>query len=229
MNRGAISLLAAMQLGDTGLPIGRFVHSHGLEAWLRAHDRAPAALIAELVEVAVTETVAPLDGALLAHAHRARSTIELAELDRCLTARKVTRSARSASQTCGRSLAALATALAPQDAILTRYAELVQARESDGNIAIVEGALARALRISERHAVLGALRSAAAGLLSAAVRLGALSPTAAQVELLRLAPVLALACEGAIALEWDQIHSTTPQLELYAMRHARAEARMFAT
>ena len=27
---------ARIQLGDAGLPIGRFVHSHGLEAWLRA-------------------------------------------------------------------------------------------------------------------------------------------------------------------------------------------------
>ena len=225
----AAGVLAMLALGDSGLPIGRFVHSHGLEAWLAAHEGADTSVIAELVEVVVTEAVAPLDGALLARSHRADSIEELVELDARLTMRKLTTSARTASQTCGRSLATLALALAPQDELVARLGRLVAARETDGNIAVVEGTLARALGVSERGAVLGALRAAAAGLFSAAVRLGGLSPSAAQVQLLALTPALALACESAVSREWEDIHTTAPQIEIYAMRHSRARARLFAT
>jgi urease accessory protein UreF len=47
----------------------------------------------------------------------------------------------------------------------------VRYQETDGNFAVVEGARARALAIPIRDAVLVELRNAAAGLLSAAVRL----------------------------------------------------------
>jgi urease accessory protein len=65
--------LAALQLADSALPIGRFVHSHGLEAWLRTHPDATPETLAELVEAFVSESVATLDGVVLAHAHRAAS------------------------------------------------------------------------------------------------------------------------------------------------------------
>ena len=53
----------------------------------------------------------------------------------------------------------------------------VRNRRTDGNLAVIEGTLARALGVPVRDAVLTALRSGAAALLSAAVRLGAISPT----------------------------------------------------
>ena len=34
MDEGLGSFFGALQLADPGLPIGRFVHSHGLESWL---------------------------------------------------------------------------------------------------------------------------------------------------------------------------------------------------
>ena len=108
--------------------------------------------------------------------------------------------ARHASQTCGRQLAALAPQLAPYGALVAELAERVRAGETDGNLAVVQGALARALGISALDAVLVELRSAAAGLLSAAVRLGALSPVRAQVILAELAPALATAAESAVEL-----------------------------
>ncbi len=165
-------LLAALQLGDSGLPIGRFVHSHGLEQWLRDHpDPAPETL-RDLVAVAVRQITGPLDAAMLAHAHRARTTLELTRLDRALTVRKPLPPARAASESCGRQLAVLAVDLV-DDPLVHKFADLVSARRSSGNLAVVEGALARAIGVPVEAAVTLALRDTVVALLSAAIRLGA--------------------------------------------------------
>jgi urease accessory protein len=222
-------LLAALQLADSALPIGRFVHSYGLESWLRDHDRASTDTLAELVEAVVCEGVAPLDGAIVAHAHQASSIEWLGTLDRRLTARKLAPSARRASHACGRKLATLAPALAPGDALVCELASLVSRRKLDGTLAVVEGTLARALGIPALDAVLIELRGSAASLLSAAVRLDAISSTAAQVVLSELAGALHRAAERSLVTELDDLSSTAPELELYSLAHARADSRLFAT
>jgi urease accessory protein len=223
------ALLAAVQLADSALPIGRFVHSHGLEAWLRDHPEASESALAELVEAVVCEGVAPLDGVVTAHAHRAGCVEELAVLDQRLTARKLTPSSRLASQACGRKLAAIAPRLAPGDVLIAQLLGLVERRETDGNLAVVGGTLARAMRLTTLDATALELRSSAASLLSAAVRLGSLSPTGAQAILARLTPALAVAAEVAAKLGLDEMRSTTPELEMYALMHTRAEGRLFST
>jgi urease accessory protein len=223
------SLIAALQLADSALPIGRFVHSHGLEAWLGPRDEVKPEQLAELVETVVCEGVAPLDGVVVAHAHAADGIHTLLALDERLTARKLTPAARTASETCGRQLAALAPQLAPGDALVAELSGHARTGETPGNVAVMSGTLARALGMSARAAVLVELRGAATALLGAAVRLGALSPGPAQVLLARLAPTLAAAAEEALTLDLDQLSSTMPELELFALRHARADARLFST
>ena len=99
------SFLAALQVADSALPIGRFVHSYGLEAWLRRHGDVEPETLAELVEAVVCEAVAPLDGVLVACAHAAEDLATMLELDALATARRLAPSSRAASQSCGRQLA----------------------------------------------------------------------------------------------------------------------------
>lgn len=229
MRSESLGFLAALQLADSALPIGRFVHSYGLEAWLRDRAVVQPETLMELIEASLCDAVAPLDGVLLARAYEASSIPELIALDSRLTARKLTPPARSASQSCGRQLAALAPKLAPSDTLIAQLARAVRGNETDGNLAIVEGSLARALGTPKREAVLVELRSAAAGLLSAAVRLGAISPLRAQTVLAELAPALARAGDEALTLGTDELSATTPELEVFALAHSRSDARLFAT
>jgi urease accessory protein len=94
---------------------------------------------------------------------------------------------------------------------------------------VVEGTLARALGIALPDAVLLELRGSAGGMLSAAVRLGRLSPLRAQALLHRMAPALAAAGEAAASVALGGLRATGPELEILALVHLRADARMFST
>src|SRR5207249_116248 len=67
--RALSAFLAALQLADSALPVGRFAHSAGLESLVAAGSPGEEELY-ELAESHVVSSVAPLDGAALAHAHR---------------------------------------------------------------------------------------------------------------------------------------------------------------
>jgi urease accessory protein len=219
------SFLVALQLADSALPVGRFAHSSGLESLVAAGPLEEEELY-ELAESLIVSSVAPLDGVAVAHAHRAQEPTALRELDRLVTARKLAPAARTASTACGRRLAALGLELTDASPC-SDFCASVRASQADGNLAVVEGALARALGLEIELAVLIELRSAAAAFLSAAVRLDRLGATRAQLLLQRLAPTLESSALAALALEPAEMHATAPELELHALAHERLERRMF--
>jgi urease accessory protein len=222
------AFLGALQLADPGLPIGRFVHSHGLESWLVDRPGAGEHQITALAGAVVCEGVAPLDGVAVALAHRARTLEELVALDRSLTARKTVASARLASESCGRQLALLAPRLT-DDSLVHELATGIRLATTPGNLAVVSGSLARALGIGERDAVLIELRGALSSLLSAALRLGRLGPLDAQIVIRRLAPSIAAAADDALRTPVEAMRSSAYELDVAALAHTRRDARTFAT
>lgn len=229
MNRSAF--LFALQLGDSALPTGRFSHSHGLEELLAGDDTITESVIAELVEAIVLEVVAPLDGVAVAGAHRlaaAGDVSGLLALDRAVTTRKITPSSRYASTVCGRRLAALASVVT-DDVTVANLAGHIEARRSDGNLAVVEGALAHALDITLEEAVLLELRGTSVALLSAALRLGRISATQAQMVAASLVPALSEGVDIALELTAESMRAVAPELDVAAIRHRTREAKVFAT
>jgi len=228
MNR---AFLAALQLADSSLPVGRFVHSFGLEAMLEREPDLRESEIVEIVESAVEGAVAPLDAVVLAYAHdaaRAREIDRLVALDAFVGLYKLAPASRAASIGCGRRLAALAPSLT-DDEIAAALCRRVVGGETAGHLAVVEGTVAAAFGIGRDEAILIELRGAAAALLSAAVRLGRLTAFAAQKALRELETALLAAAARAAAASIEDVHSWLPELEVHALRHGSADARIFAT
>jgi urease accessory protein len=222
------ALLAALQLADTALPVGRYAHSGGLEAALAGAPDLGESDIAAYVETYVLDAAGPLDGVAVAVASRATSTSALEELDRMVTARKLTPGSRLASVTCGGQLAALVPTFTHADPV-SSFAAAVRDRASDGNVAVVHGALCGALGLPAEAAVLVELRGAASGLLSAAVRLGRLSALRAQALQYELAPAIAEAAAAALRSRAEDMRSSAPEIDVGSLLHLRLEARQFMT
>jgi urease accessory protein len=229
MNTSAF--LFALQLADSALPTGRFAHSYGLEELVAREPDLDRGALTEIVESMLLEVVAPLDGAALAQAHRlgaAGDVDGLVRVDRAVTCRKLTPASRHASTACGSRIAALASTLTG-DRTALRFAGLVAARQTDGNLPIVEGVLARALGVGLEEAILLELRGTSVALVSAALRLGRISATQAQFVIAFLVPTMCDALEIALSVPVNDMRAFGPELDIMAVRHGRREARLFVT
>ncbi|MDQ4117165.1 MAG: urease accessory protein UreF [Actinomycetota bacterium] len=223
---GAAARLAWLELQDGTFPAGRFVHSAGLEAWLGAHPGADEEAVGSVVAAHLSGSVATLDAVFLAAAWRAPGRAP--ELDDQLTAYKTSAAARSASEGAGRQLAFAATRVVP-GADRVAYLGAVGAEAVPGNQAVVDGVVSRHAGVGVEDAVLGFLRGAAAGLLSAAVRLGRIGPLSARRLGFAMHPdIAALTCVALGTSEAD-VYTATPELEIHAMRHERSTGRLFTT
>jgi urease accessory protein len=223
----ATTWLAWLALHDSAFPAGRFVHSQGLEAWAAANPHAAEAEVVELVLTAVTDSVAPLDAVFLAHAVRA-DVGNLPALDALVGTYKLTAASRVAAQNTGRQLALAATHVVPGAAGIP-YLQDVLAEDVPGHQAIVEGAVHRHLGVPPEVAVLGFLRGAMVGMLSAAVRLGRIGALAAHRATFAHHDLLVGLARTASTNDLDEVWSTVPELEIHAMRHETASGKLFTT
>lgn len=225
------ALLAALQLGDSALPIGRFTQSLGAESLLASEPDLDAIDLEDFVAGHVACGVARLDGVAVALAHGAAADGDLDalhELDEVVEARKLAPSGRAASRACGRRLAVLSPELT-DDATTSATAAAVRAGETPGHLAVVEGVVAQGCGISARDAVLLELRGAAMTLLSAAVRLGRLSPFVATGMVRRLGPTLVSAADDSLGRDVDRMTSTAIEADVHALAHTRSGIHLFAS
>jgi len=223
-----LGLLSLIQISDSAFPSGRIAHSNGVEAWLAGHETARKAEILEMMHCYLAESYAPLDAAAIGHAWRLTNSREQLALDQLITAYKIADYARTASESCGRQLARLAQQVLLAVEEIPFMAE-VAAGTTPGNLCVVEGTLLRALGIGLNESVLSGIRSAFAGMLSVAVRLGRVGPLWAQEMLHEARPRLIDLALLAVATSVDDLRSVCPELEIHAMRKQAKRTNLFAS
>ncbi|WP_225934807.1 MULTISPECIES: urease accessory protein UreF [unclassified Cupriavidus] len=228
----AMRMLTLMQLSDSALPIGRHAHAMGLERLIRDGRVQTRETLREMVVSALIHGAARSDGTATALAHGAVMAQDLAALrgvDARLDLLKQTPSAQAASRRCGSRLAAMATTFGAQ-ALLTEYAAEIAAQKSPGHLSVVSGAIAATAGIDREHAVLCEMRGVASMILSAAVRLDLLASAACQGMLAELSQHIVKATRIALRTGLEEMScSAAAGIEVAAMRHARDDARLFAS
>jgi urease accessory protein len=233
---GGESLLALLQLSDSGFPSGRYTLSHGLETFAQSgivESPCAAHILAALLGDYVRCSVGASDAVALACAHRAVDPdggvdVDLVVLaDRRLSAVKLASEARKASTRTGRALLAAAPAVAGTP--MRGYADLIDLGHAPGNHAVVLGLLAALLDVPRLDAVTGELYAFSAGWVAAAVRLGLTDHLTAQFVLRRVRPTLVAAAERAVVGEIDDIAGCSPLPDVMSMHHEQAELRLFSS
>lgn len=224
------SFLASLQLADSLFPSGLYTLSHGLEAFAQAGQLRADTLEALLTDY-LRHGVGPSDGIALACAHRAVGLGDLdlaARADVRLTAVKLPREARDASLRTGRQLLVLAGQVFGGDA-LGAYAARVRGGGAPGNHAVALGLAMATLGIPRERAVAGELYAFAASGVGASVRLAAIDHRVAQAVLHRLKPIITEAARAARDKGVQDIAGCVPLVDIMAMRHERAEVRLFVS
>jgi urease accessory protein len=223
-----LPFLASLQLSDSAFPSGLYTLSHGLEAYAQAGLLQGGELQA-LISDLLLGAVAPADGVALVNAHCAVLTNDpglAAEADLRLSATKLPRESRVASQRTGRQFLDLAGTLFGHP-LLAEHARRVKSGELPGNHAVALGLAKAVLGVSREQALAGELFAFTAGCVSAAIRLSLIDHREAQRLLHELKPVIVRAVTENAGRSVHEIASSLPLADLLAAHHERAEVRLF--
>ena len=221
---GAGALWHLLQTSDSLFPTGAYAHSSGLEGMVtEGWVDDPRGTI----DAVLRRSFAKVDLPACGLAHRAAyegGIARLVEIDEVVDSLKAPREAREAGRSLGRRRL---RSLTLEDALLVEYGRRVDAGETPGQQPVVVGLHLAVSKVSRRDALLAVTYTAAAGLVSAAMKLLPLGQARAQ-ELLtetgRIAPDLV---EVADRTSLEELGSFTPLLDIASMRHEVAYTRLF--
>jgi urease accessory protein len=248
-----IELLHAIWQADSGFPSGSFAFSGGLEAFY-ALTPADGSVLPGLLHDMLLRRWASSDRVALCRAHRAGGASDkdhaggasdadraggasdadraggaldlIAAADAALDAAILVQALREGSRRNGMAL------LVAHERLGTAEARPLRAACRDGrclgHLAVVQGALFRAIGMDLPAAIAAAGYGAAAALITAAVRLGRIGAIEGQRALAGVLPLLAeLAAHPPPP---DTVpEGFLPLLDIAAARHMRAPMRLFAT
>ena len=231
------SLLMAMRLSDSFLPVGTYTSSYGVEQYVNDGRIETADELGELVGAYLERLVGPADLVALGNAHAAAAAgdaDQLRRVDRRLQAATLPAEFRESSAKAGTQL--LDLLLETDETLLSgdesttaalEYAESVAESETPGQYPVALGVVTQRAGLTQREACLLNAYTFSTELLGAAQRLGAFGHTAIQHQLSALFPTIeAVSAEYADA-DLAALSSFGPLAEIMGMNHERADRRLF--
>ena len=226
------SLLALLQIADSAFPSGGFAHSYGLEQAWRDGLVGDAAGLESFVTSILRQSVATSEArAAFAAAFAAGDddVERIVDADRALLRTKAASELRAASLQTGRRLVEEAS-VHVEAPVLQRYAHEILADATLGCHAVAFGVVAAALSAEPEEVPPALMLAAANALLQAAMRLGRVSHRDTQGITHRLRPLIVELADAVVAAGPSaRLRAFHPVQEIASMRHARAEARLFAS
>lgn len=225
-----LSRLLSLQQADTAFPSGSFAFSNGIEGLVASDPAFDTDSLIRTLTGLVRFRWAESDRIALILAHRTGADpARLGRIDAAVEAATLAEAIRIGSRRNGASLLTTHVRLATQGAEDLRAA--IRSGVMLGHLATVQGALWRALGLSEPEAAAIAGYQLISGLVSATIRLGQVGAIQGQQALQAVLPLVAEIAEQPVVAEPDGaiiLTGFTPLIEVAAMRHARADLRLFA-
>ena len=160
--------LRLLQLSDSALPIGGYMHSWGLESAIARRQVFDAPTLEQWTRDWLRHSLGPLEGVLAGAAWRATTGAQLLRAAEILTASLSPPTIRRASLQMGEQLASLGSTWGWSSAGIARFEREVGAEHR--HHAIVFGLLARLAGADEGATLVSYLHQAAVGMIGAGVR-----------------------------------------------------------
>ena len=221
-----MTLLKAMWQADGTFPSGGFAFSNGLEGAAALAGPLAAEGVSGFVEAALRRRWASADRVALVRAFRADGDLgALAAVDRDVEATTLVEATRAGSRRNG--AAFLTTHARLGCAVASDLRAAVRSGTCLSHLAVMQGAVWRAIGLDEPEAILASGYGAASTILTAAVRLGAVGAIEAQTILAAQLPLIERLARTSLP-EDGMPSSLLPWHELAAARHVRADVRLFS-
>ncbi len=223
-----LSLIQGLRFVDSFFPSGGFAFSSGLEAAVKDGAVRDGKELASYVEDFLVHGIGRREAIAVAVAHQAALTGRLVQalaVDRALESLKLGRDSRLASRQMGRQVIKIAAEQLHDHRPLLDYRTAVEEARTPGHVPVALGLTLAACGWSRRDTVAAFLYQTAQGMISAAMKLLPVGQQQGQQLLAGWGPLIAQLSrratpQGDLAA-WSPIH------DIYAMRHARLESRLF--
>ena len=222
------SLLKGLRFVDSFFPSGGFAFSSGLEAAVKDNAVRDGKEFKTYVEDLLVHGIGRREAVAVAVAHQAATTGRLAEafaVDQALEALKLGRDSRLASRQMGRQVMKSAVDQFEGHRSLRDFGAAVGKGRTPGHVAVAMGLTLAACGWSRQDAVAAFLYQTAQGMVSAAMKLLPVGQQQGQQLLAGWEPFIA-GLSRQITPQ-TRLDSWSPVQDIYAMRHARLESRLF--
>lgn len=223
-----VALLNGLRFVDSFFPSGGFAFSSGLEAAVKGGAVQDGKDLARFVEDLLVHGISRREAVAVAIAHQAAMTNKLLpvlKVDRELDELKIGRDSRLASRQMGRQVMKVAAEQIHDSRLLRDFRVAIEEGRTPGHIPVVMGMALGACRWSRQDTVAAFLYQTGQGFVSAAMKLLPLGQQEGQQLLAQWGPLIA---ELSHRVKPQQtLTSWSPVHDIYAMRHARLESRLF--